>query len=129
MYKLKEMILMLCFILSGALCYAHGEARMENKKEGDDLILVFKEIITYGGLDKSNAITPTINGHVLTVVFNENLGQVSVEVATAAGASVQCLSVLTPNGLQVYIPNEGNYIVTFTLSNGDVYAGEFTVTD
>ena len=25
MYKLKEMILMLCFILSGALCYAHGE--------------------------------------------------------------------------------------------------------
>ncbi|MBQ6307512.1 MAG: DUF3244 domain-containing protein [Bacteroidales bacterium] len=129
MYKLKEMILMLCFILSGALCYAHGEARMENKKEGDDLILVFKEIITYGGLDKSNAITPTINGHVLTVVFNENLGQVSVEVATAAGASVQCLSVLTPNGLQVYIPNEGNYIVTFTLSNGDVYYGEFTVTD
>jgi Protein of unknown function (DUF3244). len=129
MYKLKEMILMLCFILSGALCYAHGEARMENKKEGDDLILVFKEIITYGGLDKSNAITPTINGHVLTVVFNENLGQVSVEVATAAGASVQCLSVLTPNGLQVYIPNEGNYIVTFTLSNGDVYYGEFTVMD
>lgn len=129
MYKLKEMILMLCFILSGALCYAHGEARMENKKEGDDLILVFKEIITYGGLDKSNAITPTINGHVLTVVFNENLGQVSVEVATDAGASVQCLSVLTPNGLQVYIPNTGNYVVTITLSNGDVYAGEFTVTD
>ena len=27
------MILMLCFILSGALCYAHGEARMENEKE------------------------------------------------------------------------------------------------
>ena len=129
MYKLKEMILMLCFILSGALCYAHGEARMENKKEGDDLILVFKEIITYGGLDKSNAITPTINGHVLTVVFNENLGQVSVEVATAAGASVQCLSVLTPNGLQVYIPNAGSYIVTFTLSDGDEYYGEFIVTD
>ena len=63
------------------------------------------------------------------MVFNENLGQVSVEVATASGALVQCLSVLTPNGLQVYIPNAGNYIVTFTLSNGDVYAGEFTVTD
>ena len=32
MYKLKEMILMLCLILSGALYYAHGEARMENMK-------------------------------------------------------------------------------------------------
>ena len=63
------------------------------------------------------------------MVFNENIGQVSVEVATMAGASVQCLSVLTPNGLQVYIPNVGNYIVTFTLSNGDEYYGEFTVTD
>jgi hypothetical protein len=52
-----------------------------------------------------------------------------VEVATVAGVSVQCLSVFTPNGLQVYIPNAGNYIVTFTLSNGDEYYGEFTVTD
>ncbi len=80
-------------------------------------------------MDKSNAITSFINGHVLVVAFCENLGQVSVEVATTSGASVQCLSVFTPNGLQVYITNAGNYIVTITLSNGDVYAGEFTVTD
>ena len=120
---------MLCFILSGALCYAHGEARTENQKQGDGFTLVFKEKTSYGGLDKSNTITPSINGHVLSVVFSENLGQVSVEVATADGATVECLLVLTPNGLQVYIPNAGNYIVTFTLSNGDVYAGEFTVTE
>ncbi|MBQ0128511.1 MAG: hypothetical protein KBT57_01605 [bacterium] len=63
------------------------------------------------------------------MAFSENIGQISVEVATAAGASVQCLSVLTPNGLQFYIPNVGDYIVTFTLSNGDEYYGEFTVTD
>lgn len=80
-------------------------------------------------MDKSSAINPFINGHVLAVVFSENLGQVSVELATAAGASVQCLSVFTPNGLQVYIPNTGNYVVTITLSNGDVYAGEFAVMD
>jgi len=128
MYKLKEMILMLCFILSGALCYAHGEARIEKKGDWPQHIVV-KEKATHGGLDKSSAITPTLNGHVLIVVFGENLGQVSVEVATAAGATVECLSVLTPNGLQVYIPNAGNYIVTFTLSNGDEYYGEFTVTD
>ena len=117
MYKLKEMILMLCFILS------------TEKEKGEGITIDVKEKASYGGLDKSSTITPTLNGHVLTVVFSENLGQVSVEVATAAGVSVQCLSVLTPNGLQVYIPNAGNYIVTFTLSNGDEYYGEFTVTD
>ena len=129
MYKLKEMILMLCLILSGALCYAHGEARMEKKGDGLPFAIDLIEKTGVSGSDRSTSILPSINGHVLTVVFNENLGQVSVEVATISGASVQCLSVFTPNGLQVYIPNAGNYIVTFTLSNGDVYAGEFTVTD
>ena len=128
MYKLKEMILMLCFILSGALCYANGEARIE-KEQGEGIPIEIIESGSCTGPSRGNSIIPTLNGHVLTVVFSENLGQVSVEVATISGASVQCLSVLTPNGLQVYIPNAGNYIVTFTLSNGDVYAGEFTVTD
>ncbi len=118
---------MLCFILSGALCYAHGEARTVEKGDGITIDLIEASLCT--GLNRGNSIIPTINGHVLTVVFNENLGQVSVEVVTSAGASVQCLSVLTPDGLRVYIPNAGNYIVTFTLPNGDVYAGEFTVTD
>jgi len=129
MYKLKEMILMLCFILSGALCYAHGEARTSNGKDWVPIPIDITESTGASGSDRSSSILPTLDGHVLIVVFNENLGQVSVEVATVAGASVQYLSVLTPNGLQVYIPNAGNYIVTFTLSNGDVYAGEFTVTD
>lgn len=99
------------------------------KEEGDGIPIEVIECTGVSGSDRSGSINPTLNGHVLTVVFNENMGQVSVEVATSAGASVQCLSVLTPNGLQVYIPNAGTYIVTFTLSNGDVYAGEFTVTD
>ena len=66
---------------------------------------------------------------MLTVVFTENLGQVAVEVTTALGGNVECLSITTPNGLQIYIPNTGDYIVTFTLPNGDEYYGEFTVTD
>ena len=128
MKKVTKLILMLCLTLLGILTYAHGEARME-KEEGDGIPIEVKECTGVSGSDKSGSIIPTLNGRVLTVVFSENLGQVSVEIATATGASVQCLSVLTPNGLQVYIPNAGNYIVTFTLSNGDVYAGEFTVTD
>ena len=128
MNKFKKTVLMLCLILSGALCYASGVAGTENKKV-DGITIDVKEKAGYGGLDKSNTITPIINGHVLTVLFSENLGQVSVEVSTVSGASVQCLSVLTPNGLQVYIPNAGNYIVTFTLSNGAEYYGEFEVWD
>ena len=129
MIKLKQMILMLCLILSGAFCYANSTVGKGNEKDERPVPIELKESTGASSLDKSNAISPFINGHVLTVVFTENLGQVSVEVATADGASVQYTSVLTPNGLQIYIPNAGNYIVTFTLSNGDEYYGEFTVTD
>ena len=127
MFKLRQMILMLCFILSGALCCANGVVKTENDKVEGPILTIKKA--HHGGTDKSGSIVPSINGNVLVVVFCENLGQVSVEVATSAGATVECTSVLTPNGLQVYIPNAGSYIVTFTLSNGDEYYGEFTVMD
>ena len=80
-------------------------------------------------MDRSNSINPVINGHVLVVTFTENLGQVAIEIATASGTPVECTSIQTPNGLQIFIPNAGDYIVTFTLPNGDEYYGEFTVTD
>ena len=117
---------MLCLVFSGALCYAHDIARTEKEKV-KGIPLEVKEKVLHGSFDKSGSIVPTLDGHMLTVIFNENLGQVDVEVATTSGVSVQCLSVFTPNGLQVYIPNAGNYIVTFTLSNGDEYYGEFEV--
>lgn len=78
---------------------------------------------------KGSAIQAFINGHNLTVTFTENLGQVSIEITTSTGGYVQANSCLTPNGLQFYIPLAGDYIVTFTLPNGDEYYGEFTVTD
>ena len=120
---------MLCFILSGALCYVHGKAITCNEKDWVLIPISITQSTVSSGSDKSSSILPTLDGHVLTVVFNENMGQVSVVVATTSGATVESLSVPTPNGVQVYIPNAGNYVVTFTLSNGDVYAGEFTVTN
>ena len=127
MKKVTKLILMLCLVLSGALCYANGAVRTENKKvEGPILI---KQKVHHGGTDKSGSLVPSIYDHVLSIMFSENLGQVAVEVSTSSGTQVDCLSVLTPNGLQVYIPNAGTYIVTFTLSNGDEYYGEFTITD
>lgn len=129
MLKLSKTVLMLCLTLSGALCYASGMAGTENEKGNDGTPIEVIESTVLSGMDKSNAIIPTLNGHMLFIMFNENLGQVAVEIMTVSGASVQCLSSPTPNGLQVYIPYAGNYIVTFTLPNGDVYSGEFTVSD
>ena len=78
---------------------------------------------------KGSSIQATIDGHTLTVVFTENLGQVNVEITTASGALVQVMWVSTPDGWQTNLSQTGDYIVTFTLSNGDEYYGEFTVTD
>ena len=119
---------MLSLIFSGALCYANSVAETEEEK-GKGIPLEVKEKVIHGSSDKSGSIVPSINEHYLTVTFTENLGQVAVEITTAAGGYVQTSSCLTPNGLQFYIPLAGDYIVTFTLPNGDEYYGEFTVTD
>ncbi|KWW25147.1 MAG: hypothetical protein F082_1131 [bacterium F082] len=34
MFKLKQMILMLCFVLSGALCHANNVTETQNEKDG-----------------------------------------------------------------------------------------------
>ncbi len=81
------------------------------------------------GLPKGSTIHASIDGHLLMVTFTENLGQVAVEVTTASGAPVDGTLTITPNGIQIYIPLAGDYIVTFTLPNGDEYYGEFTVND
>ena len=78
---------------------------------------------------KGSTINASINGHTLMVSFSQNIGQVAVEITTATGATVDCLTTMTPTGFQCYIPDAGDYIVTFTLSNGDEYYGEFIVTD
>jgi hypothetical protein len=38
-------------------------------------------------------------------------------------------TVPTPDSYQFYLNQTGDYIITFTLSNGDEYYGEFTITD
>lgn len=128
MKKVTTLVLMLCLSLSAALSYAHSAARTENEKgEGTPIEVI--EAASVSGLPRGNSIHPTLDGHVLTVVFTENLGQVDVEVTTASGAPVEGTTTITPNGVQIYIPLAGDYIVTFTLPDGDEYYGEFTVTN
>lgn len=129
MTKSKTMVLMLCLILSGAFCHASGLAGQENEKGKDGISIELIKNSSHGSSEKGNSIIATINGNVLTVVFTENLGQVSIEIATTTGVTVDCMSMLTPDGFQFFIPNTGDYIVTFTLPNGDEYYGEFTVTE
>ena len=129
MFKFKETFLMLCFIILGALCYASGVAKTESDKEEDGVSIGLIEKTSQSSSDKSGSILPTINGHVLSIVFTENLGQVAVEITTATGVPVENLWTPTPNGIQTYLSLTGDYIITFTLPNGDEYYGEFTVTD
>ena len=77
----------------------------------------------------AESIFADLSGHKLTVAFSKNLGEVSIDISTASGATIFCLSVQTPTGYQYFVQNAGSYVITFTLPNGDKYYGEFEVTD
>lgn len=126
MIKLQTLILMLCLTFSGALCYSRDLAKT-NKAEGAPITIKMKA--GHSGDDRSSTISASIDGHSLSVVFTENLGQVSIEVSYASGGEVETSSIYTPSGVIIYIPYSGSYVVTFTLSNGDEYYGEFEVTE
>ena len=81
------------------------------------------------GIPKNTSIQASINGHWLSVVFLENLGQVNIEVTTIDNNEVLIESTPTPNGVNIYIAATGSFIVTFTLPNGDEYYGEFEISD
>lgn len=128
MKKVTKLVLVLGLVLSGALCYAHGAAKTENEKgKGTPNLTILKA--QHGGTDKSGSIVSYIDGHTLTVIFTENIGLVEMEITTDTGVHVQTYWANTPDGQQAYIPQTGDYVITFTLSNGDEYYGEFTVTD
>ncbi len=122
-HKVKLFFLLFGFILPAIWCSAEGT----NMMDGFSHIQIKHTNVQ--GTPKGSSIQATIDGHYLTVSFTENFGQVAISVTTATGALVDCTSTPTPNGIQFYIPNAGDYIVTFTLTNGDEYYGEFTVTD
>ena len=121
--KFKPFILVLVLLLPAVWYSAIGSSIID----GHSHIAI--KAANVQGIPKGSTIQASIDGHTLTVVFTENLGQVAVEVSSAVGTSVHYSLTPTPTGVQVYIPDTGDFIVTFTLSNGDEYYGEFTITD
>lgn len=121
--KIKQFVLLLGLLLPAVWCIANDTSF----NDGHSHIALKARIVQ--GTPKGSTIHASIIGQTLTVMFSENIGQVAVEINTATGATVDCLTTMTPTGFQCYITDAGDYVVTFTLSNGDEYYGEFTVTD
>ena len=119
----KHVALLLGLLMSAVWCGATEFSMMDGFSN-----IVIKEGNVQSS-PKGSTIQASIDGHVLSIAFTENLGQVAVEITTATGMPVDSSATLTPNGIQFYIPLAGDYIVTFTLPNGDEYYGEFTVRD
>lgn len=121
--KIKQFILLLVILFSTVCCSAHAIQSIEGQRH-----ITIKSTHVQG-VPKSSSIQASIDGHTLTVVFTENLGQVNIEVSSVSGGETQVESTPTPNGVLFYITDTGSYIVTFSLPNGDEYYGEFEVTD
>ena len=117
----KKILSIICLLLCIGLASANTLTVGEN--------IIVRAANFEGGDDKSSSISASINGHDLTVIFLNNIGNVTVKITTAAGVVLDSIGMMTPNGYIYYIPNDGNNIVTFILENGDEYYGEFTVTE
>ena len=120
---LKQLVLLLGLMLPTAWCNANGCLVYEGYSD-----VQIKEAGVQGA-PKGHAIQASVNGHYLTVAFKENLGQVAIEITYSSGAIIENVWLITPNGIQTYLPLAGDYVITFTLPNGDEYYGEFTITD
>ncbi len=95
--NVKQMILLIGLLLPTVWCSAINLGFADGLNG-----IPIMESITQGE-PKGSAIQASINGHLLIVVFTENLGQVSIEVATATGTPVECLSTQTPNGVNLKV--------------------------
>ncbi|MCQ2309819.1 MAG: DUF3244 domain-containing protein [Bacteroidales bacterium] len=75
-------------------------------------------------------VSATIDGHALTIYINENVGIAHIVVTNSNGVYIDSNNILhTPDMATLLIEDEGLYTVTITLNNGEVYYGDFYVTE
>ena len=122
--KIKHFVLLLGLVLS----VAWGNAEDIHVIDGHSHIAV--KAANVQGAPKGSTIQASIDGHYLSVTFTQNIGNVTMELDMASGPMLfNYPSVQTPDSYQFYLNQTGDYIITFSLSNGDEYYGEFTVTN
>ena len=121
--NLKTIVLLLGLMLPAAWCGANGTC------SSDGYSKIHVKETNVQSTPKGSSIHAYVYGHTLTVYFSENIGPVAIEIFKDSGGNVETHWVETPDGLQTYLPLAGDYLITFTLANGDEYYGEFTVID
>lgn len=122
-FNKPKQILMLIGLMLASVCVASNLSSLD----GGSVIIIKKSGVQETPRDVS--IQASINDHTLALLINENIGQVTIEVAFSTGSTVFSTTTTTPDSEHIYISVTGDYIITFTLANGDEYYGEFTVTD
>ena len=121
-FKKSKQILFLMGLMFASVCMAN------NLGIADGNGIIIKKSGTQN-TPRDISIQASINGHSLDFFINENIGQVTIEVSSSTGSTVYYSTTSTPDSEHIYISDTGNYILTLTLSNGDEYYGEFTVTN
>ena len=122
--RFKQLIVVFAMMLPVIWCGANPIHSID----GYSAIQIKEAHVT--SIPKGNTIQASIDGHWLTVTFTQNIGTLAMELEKASGSVIFNYPwVVTPDSYQFYLNQTGDYIITFTLSNGDEYYGEFTVTD
>ena len=115
---LLGMILPITFYKANAFCLLDGLHPIQTKEAH------------VSGTPRGSTIQASIDGHWLSVTFTQDIGTLAMELEKVSGAVIFDYSTVpTPDSYQFYLNQTGDYVITFTLSNGDEYYGEFTVTD
>lgn len=126
MQKIKTKPLLL--LLSSVMLMTYYEAGASCLQKGNHPIEINE--VQVQSTPKGSIIQASIDGHYLSVTFTQNIGNVTMELDMASGPMLfNYPSVQTPDSYQFYLNQTGDYIITFSLANGDEYYGEFTITD
>ena len=125
MTKTKTIIVLFGLVLSTLF----GSANCLQKCIEDNTPISITKTAGQSGVDRSSTISAYIDGHYLTVGFQDEVGHVLVKTEDESGTILDLYYTETPAGYLYYIPDAGHYLLTIIFGNGDEYYGEFDVVD